>query len=84
MLKHLCVIAEIPGSSAATLPMMGKPTTPPENDFELSIHRNHREGESPDDGKDTIVTADAQHGVQAVEAVAAVWSKWDLVIAYGL
>lgn len=63
---------------------MGKPTTPPEADFELSVDNKRQETDSPQEGKDEIVSANAQHGVQAIEATAAAWGKWDLVIAYAL
>ncbi|KAK6079044.1 major facilitator superfamily transporter [Seiridium cupressi] len=64
---------------------MEKPRTTPCEDLELSSNNNaHQNSTFPHDSKDEIVTVDAQHGVQAIEAAAGVWGKWDLVIAYGL
>lgn len=34
--------------------------------------------------KSTTISDDAQPGVQAIEAAASVWTKWDLIAAYGM
>ncbi|KAK9422940.1 hypothetical protein SUNI508_04607 [Seiridium unicorne] len=64
---------------------MERTRTTPREDLELSSNNNaHQNSTFPHYSKDEIVTVDAQHGVQAIEAAAGVWGKWDLVIAYGL
>ncbi|KAI1859541.1 uncharacterized protein JN550_012059 [Neoarthrinium moseri] len=45
---------------------------------------NQPESDNQQEEKDAIVTSNAQHGVQAIEAAAGVWGKWDLIAAYGL
>lgn len=68
---------------------MGKSITPPETGPELSVNNSGNNNkdlneEVPNESKEAIVTAEAQHGVQAIEAAAGVWGKWDLVLAYAL